>query len=182
MCSVNNGNSVIDSTLVGAAVGNNNTITNNITIATSSLQFSKQEQHDIDALERLLSDIPRNFQEQLDLILLSHRRYKVSETRYIAYFEDKTNDPNNYLINQELQSLVSELKDKFSDLYYEMASRFVPDDRDLDYQILPRPYDYNKEAMDQYYHALQNELPNAIKAAHDAYLNVCHKRTELFGI
>lgn len=78
--------------------------------------------------------------------------------------------------------LVEKLKKAFSDLYGEIAIRFCPDTKDLDLQILPRPRDTQTAALDAYYSALRNILPNAIQKAVDVYNNLCHTRTELFGI
>lgn len=139
------------------------------------------EQHDIDTLQRILSDIPKYFDKQLELALLSHRRYKCSELDYIHELGGKINDTENYLINSELRILADNLKKSFSDLGYKIASRFAPDRTDSSYQVLDRPL-LNDGYQKQYYDYLNNELPVAIQNAVDAYNNLCHKRTELFGI
>ena len=175
----NTGNQANNSNISNSIIGNSNNVT---IIETSKQSYTKHEQHDIDALQRILCDIPKYFGEQLDLILLSHRRYRVSETRYIPYLETKINDVDNYIINPELRNLVEKLKKTFSDLYGEISIRFCPDSKDPDLQILPRPRDNQTVALDAYYTALRDILPNAIQNAVDAYNNLCHKRTELFGI
>lgn len=175
----NAGNLANNSNISNSIFGNSNNVT---IIETPKQSYTKQEQHDIDALQRILSDIPKYFGDQLDLYLLNHRRYKVSETRYIPYLETKINDVDNYIINPELRDLVEKLKEAFSDLNGEIAIRFCPDTKDSDLQILPRPRDNQTAALDAYYSALRDILPNAIQNAVDAYNNLCHKRTELFGI
>lgn len=175
----NTGNLANNSNISNSIFGNSNNIT---IIDTTKQSYTRQEQHDIDALQRILSDIPKYFGDQLDLYLLNHRRYKVSEMRYIPYLETKINDVDNYIINPELRDLVEKLKEAFSDLYGEIAIRFCPDTKDSDLQILPRPRDNQTAALDAYYSALRDILPNAIQNAVDAYNNLCHKRTELFGI
>lgn len=170
-------------TMIDKSVIENSIVADKVIINPSQQPtFSRHEQHDIDALQRILCDIPKYFGEQLDLILLSHRRYRVSETRYIPYLETKINDVDNYIINPELRNLVEKLKKTFSDLYGEISIRFCPDSKDPDLQILPRPRDNQTVALDAYYTALRDILPNAIQNAVDAYNNLCHKRTELFGI
>lgn len=170
-------------TMIDKSVIENSIVADKVIINPSQQPtFSRQEQHDIDALQRILSDIPKYFGDQLDSVLLCNRRYKVSETRYIPYLESKINDNDNYIINPELRILVEKLKKAFSDLYGEIAIRFSPDATDPDLQILPRPRDNQSAALDNYYNALREVLPYVIQNAVDAYNNLCHKRTELFGI
>ena len=70
----------------------------------------------------------------------------------------------------------------FSDLGWKIAGRFAPARDDITYQVLDRPLDNDEKAIAQYYDYLNKELPEAIKNAFVAYTNLCHKRTELFGI
>jgi len=144
-------------------------------------KYDNWEQHDIEVLKRLLEDIPSNFGKRLESVLLSHRRYRCSELDYIHDLEEKISDNGNYLINSELRTLADNLKASFSTLGYKIASRFAPDRNDSSYQVLDRPL-FNDEYQNQYYNYLTNELPIAIQNAVDAYNNLCHKRTELFGI
>lgn len=144
-------------------------------------KYDNWEQHDIEVLKRLLEDIPSNFGKILESVLLSHRRYRCSELDYIHDLEEKISDNGNYLINSELRTLADNLKASFSTLGYKIASRFAPDRNDSSYQVLDRPL-FNDEYQNQYYNYLTNELPIAIQNAVDAYNNLCHKRTELFGI
>lgn len=144
-------------------------------------KYDNWEQHDIEVLKRLLEDIPSNFGKRLESVLISHRRYRCSELDYIHDLEEKISDNGNYLINSELRTLADNLKASFSTLGYKIASRFAPDRNDSSYQVLDRPL-FNDEYQNQYYNYLTNELPIAIQNAVDAYNNLCHKRTELFGI
>lgn len=63
-----------------------------------------------------------------------------------------------------------------------IAGRFAPARDDITYQVLDRPLGNDEKARNQYYDYLTKELPEAINNAFVAYTNLCHKRTELFGI
>lgn len=144
--------------------------------------YDNWEQHDIDALQRILCDIPKKFGEKLDKMLLTNRRYELSALDYIHDLEEKVVANENYLINTELRELAEILKTNFSSLGYKIASRFAPDRKDSKYQVLDRPSPLDTAHQEQYYNYLTTELPQAINATVEAYNNLCHKRTELFGI
>ena len=69
----------------------------------------------------------------------------------------------------------------FIKLSSKISSRFGLSRNDSNYFVLDRPL-LNDEYQKQYYDYLTKELPVAIQNAVDAYNNLCHKRTELFGI
>ena len=141
------------------------------------------EKHDIDVLERILSDIPEKFDELLNSKLIQNRRCKSSELDYIHRLVERVDSNKNHLINLELRELADDLKTAFSNLHYKIAHQFAPDLNDSTYLVLDRPsYNDNGEYKEQYYNYLGTELPQSIQSAKDAYDKLCHRRTELFGI
>ncbi len=174
----NTGNLANNSTISNSILGNGNNVT---IIETQKNSYTPQEQHDITVLERLLSTIPKTIQRNLEHRLLENRQYEYHEFDYIFDFEELVKDNDNYLINTELRNLCDTLNKSFIKLSSTIASRFGLSRNNSNYFVLDRPL-LNDEYRKQYYDYLTNELPVAIQNAVDAYNNLCHKRTELFGI
>ena len=144
--------------------------------------YDDWDKHDIDALERILNDIPKHFDQQLELKLLQHRRFESGELDYLFKLQEKIADNKNYLIDPELRKLTENLKAAFLALTYEISCKFAPDLKNSEYLVLDRPTHKDKEYQEQYYNYLTIVLPKAIQSAVDSYNELCHKRTELFGI
>lgn len=174
----NTGNLANNSNIKNSVFGNNNDV---IIVETSKQSCTPQDQHDIEALERLLSSIPKTIKRNLEHRLLENRQYKYHEFDYIFDFEELVNDNDNYLINEELRNLCNIMSQAFIKLSSKISSRFGLSRNDSNYFVLDRPL-LNDEYQKQYYDYLTKELPVAIQNAVDAYNNLCHKRTELFGI
>ncbi|MGN0738595.1 MAG: hypothetical protein ACI4LX_00305 [Treponema sp.] len=174
----NTGNLANNSNIKNSVFGNNNNI---IIVETPKQSYTPQEQHDIEVLGRLLSSIPKTIQRNLEHRLLENRQYKFHEFDYIFDFEELIKDNDNYLINEELRNLCNILNKSFIKLSSTINSRFALSQTDRNLLVLNRPL-LNDEYQKQYYDYLTNELPVAIQNTVDAYNNLCHKRTELFGI
>ena len=174
----NAGNLANNANISNSIFGNSNNVT---IIETPKQSYTKQEQHDIEVLKRLLSSIPKTLQRNLEHRLLENRQYQYNEFDYIFDFEELVKDNDNYLINEELRNLCDLMCKSFIKLSSTISSRFGLSRNDSNYFVLDRPF-VNNECQNQYYEYLNHELPEAIKNAVDAYNNLCHKRTELFGI
>lgn len=174
----NAGNLANNANISNSIFGNSNNVT---IIETPKQSYTKQEQHDIEVLKRLLSSIPKTLQRNLEHRLLENRQYQYNEFDYIFDFEELVKDNDNYLINEELRNLCDLMCKSFIKLSSTISSRFGLSKDNSNYFVLDRPL-YNDESRNQYYEYLNHELPNAIQNAVDAYNNLCHKRTELFGI
>lgn len=174
----NAGNLANNANISNSIFGNSNNVT---IIETPKQSYTKQEQHDIEVLKRLLSSIPKTLQRNLEHRLLENRQYQYNEFDYIFDFEELVKDNDNYLINEELRNLCDLMCKSFIKLSSTISSRFGLSKNNSNYFVLDRPL-YNDESRNQYYEYLNHELPNAIQNAVDAYNNLCHKRTELFGI
>jgi len=169
-------------TMIDKSVIENSIVADKVIINPSQQPtFSRQDQHDLEVLERLLSSIPKTIKRNLEHRLLENRQYKYHEFDYIFDFEELVNDNDNYLINEELRNLCNIMSQAFIKLSSKISSRFGLSRNDSNYFVLDRPL-LNDEYQKQYYDYLTKELPVAIQNAVDAYNNLCHKRTELFGI
>ena len=105
---------------------------------------------------------------------LDNANFAKMDAQIKAYLDTKKTD---YSI-----LLAEKMGEAFSDLGWKIAGRFAPARDDITYQVLDRPLDNDEKAIAQYYDYLNKELPEAIKNAFVAYTNLCHKRTELFGM
>lgn len=172
MCSVNNGNSVIDSTLVGGVVGNNNHVTNNITVSLQNSQFSRQEQHDIDVYRRVVAEMPKDVSGYFCL-MCDTLMYTYDDSRFIPHTVYALDNTENHFINPELQKLALKLRNSFNDLYGFMAINFFEDDNKNFWMGEGAKSDY------KVYHVQFNEILDKAEAAYKAFV---FKVSELFGI
>lgn len=177
---IDNSISVDSSTMDDSVVGNNNYYKkiNNYYL---THELSNPEKHDIDALHRILADIPKKFNEIIYHRLVENRQYKTSEFFYIANLNSKINDLDNAINNNEIKILIDKLDKSFLDLYSLMINYYIPDSKNIDLNILQKPLTNQNNKLDEYYNILNNLLPKAIDTASEAYKNVYLKKIELFG-
>lgn len=141
----------------------------------------KKIQHDISSLNNILSSIPKNFENHLEHRLLENRQYKIDEFDYIFNLEQIIKNNDNFIIDEELRSFVDQMNLAFIKLSTTINSRFARARKDPNLIVLDRPLPNDNVYRPAYEKYLQEELPQAITNAVDAYNNLCHKKLEIYG-
>ena len=178
---INSGNLAVGANLQNSILGNNNT-TIDIHIDNTNGNFTSQQKHDIESLERILKNIPNQFEKKLNQKLIANRRYLIGELDYIFDLEEIIADNSNYLCDDELRSKIVYLKESASMLSSLVVSRFGLDYNNHELMVLDYPAVGDNKYRRQYEKYLQEELPQAIIKFKNAYDEVCHLRIIKFGI
>lgn len=175
---INSGNLVQDSTLINSIVGDNNNVT---IIQTAERTFSRQDQHDIDALNRIFDSFPKNFDKHLKHKLLENRQYKIDELDYLFDLEEKINDSTNYICDEDLRNKINILKKAAIKLSNLVVSRFGVDRTNPNLMVLDYPLPWDTGYRQQYEKYLQKEIPQALISLKTEYDDICHLRVLKFG-
>jgi hypothetical protein len=97
-----------------------------IPLGNKIINKDRDEEHDIDAFNRIMEDVPEENLEYLFDLFIQNRYYRYDNTRFISYTNVKIRQPKNSFINQDIQKTAYDFGDSLNKLSSFMALNCSP--------------------------------------------------------
>jgi hypothetical protein len=92
----------------------------------------RDDEHDINAFNRIMEDVPEENMEYLFDLFTQNRYYRYDNTRFISYTNAKIKQPKNTFINQDIQKAACDFGDSLDKLSSFMALNCSPHSQNIE--------------------------------------------------